>query len=74
MVRLAMFAGVAAMLATTVTPVPAVAQSDLAAQSLIDRLKPSASSGTRGLRIPGEAPPPPSTAAPAPVWSTPPSA
>jgi OOP family OmpA-OmpF porin len=71
MVRLTMLAGVAAMLAMGALPSAARAQSDLAAQSLIDRLKPVASSGTRGIRIPGDAPAAASPAAPAPVWATP---
>ncbi len=70
MARLPRLAGLAAMLALALPP-DAGAQSDLAAQSLIDRLKPSGSSGTRGIRIPGEAPAPAPVAAPAPVWSPP---
>lgn len=69
--RLVLLAGIAGLLAAGPFPRGAHAQSDLAAQSLIDRLKPSAGSGTRGLRIPGEAPAPASPAAPAPVWGGP---
>lgn len=55
-----------------VEPQPVAAQTDPAAKALIDRLKPSASSATRGIRLPS-APPPaadsgsaaPATAAPA---------
>ena len=65
MLRLTLLAGVVALGALAA---PARAQSDFAAQSLIDRLKPSAGAGTRGLRIPGESPAP---ASPAAVWSSP---
>ncbi len=70
MARLPVLACFAATLALTL-PAIASAQSDSAAQSLIDRLKPSGGSGTRGLRLPGEAPAPAPVAAPAPVWSAP---
>ncbi len=71
MARLPVLACFAATLALTLPDV-ASAQSDSAAQSLIDRLKPSGGSGTRGIRMPGEAPAAPaSVAAPAPVWSAP---
>lgn len=69
MARLILMAGVAAMLVVGIVPPPAWAQSDVAAQSLIDRLRPSANSGTRGIRIPGAAPAPAATVAPAPAWS-----
>lgn len=45
MIRFTMLAGVAAMLAVGAVPPAALAQSDLAAQSLIDRLKPAANFG-----------------------------
>jgi outer membrane protein OmpA-like peptidoglycan-associated protein len=70
MARLPVLACLAATLALTL-PGPAGAQSDSAAQSLIDRLKPSGSAGTRGIRMTGEAPAPAPVAAPAPVWSAP---
>ncbi|CAA9281637.1 MAG: hypothetical protein AVDCRST_MAG27-3866 [uncultured Craurococcus sp.] len=70
MARLPVLACFAATLALTL-PTVSSAQSDSAAQSLIDRLKPSGSSGTRGIRLPGEAPAPAPVAAPAPVWSAP---
>jgi outer membrane protein OmpA-like peptidoglycan-associated protein len=68
MVRLTMFLGAVALVAATAAPDPAAAQSDLAAQSLIDRLRPSAASGSRGIRVQGEAAAPSTPAAPAPVW------
>ncbi|MBL6456906.1 OmpA family protein [Belnapia sp. T6] len=71
MARLTLLAGTAALLAAFALPTIATAQSDLAAQSLIDRLKPSAGSGTRGIRIPGDSPAPTQVVAPAPVWSAP---
>ncbi len=50
-------------------PTSALAQSDAAAQALIDRLKPRAGSGTRGIRVPGGDPAPAAApVAPAPVW------
>jgi len=71
MARLTLLAGAAALILATTLPAPVAAQSDAAAQSLIDRLKPSAGGGTRGIRVPGEAATPASVAAPAPVWSAP---
>ncbi|GGC58707.1 hypothetical protein GCM10011504_41140 [Siccirubricoccus deserti] len=68
MVRLTMFLGAVALVAATTAPGPAAAQSDLAAQSLIDRLRPSAASSSRGIRVQGEAATPSTPAAPAPVW------
>jgi outer membrane protein OmpA-like peptidoglycan-associated protein len=70
MARLILMAGVTAMLVAGAVPPVALAQSDIAAQSLIDRLKPSANSGTRGIRIPGAAPAPAATVAPARAWDT----
>ena len=48
-------------------PAPAPAQSDPAAQSLIDQLRPRAGGQTRGIRLPApaDAPAPPSATAPA---------
>jgi OmpA-OmpF porin, OOP family len=43
--------------AVSVLPIPAAAQSDPAAQALIERLRPSAVGPSRGIRIPGESPP-----------------
>jgi outer membrane protein OmpA-like peptidoglycan-associated protein len=60
--------------AVILAPAPeAAAQSDPAAQALIDRLRPSVGGGTRGLRIPGgdATPAVASPVAPAPVWQTP---
>lgn len=59
----------APLAAMLVLPPAAVAQSDRAAQSLIDALKPRASGPSRGLRMPSE----PVVATPAPVsaWTAP---
>lgn len=50
---------------------PAQAQSDAAAQPLIDRLKPQSGGASRGIRIQGDTPAPTSPAAPAPIWTVP---
>lgn len=66
MTRLALLLGAVAVATTTlILPGPVAAQSDPAAQALIDRLRPSANAGTRGLRIPS------GDVAPAPVWQAP---
>ncbi len=70
MTRLAMLLGaVAAATTTLVFPGTAPAQTDAAAQALIDRLRPSANAGTRGLRIPGADGA--TQTAPAPAWQAP---
>jgi OmpA-OmpF porin, OOP family len=74
MLRVTLLAGTAALIAAMAIPVPVAAQSDSAAQSLIDRLRPTTGTGTRGIRVPGEAPAPSSPAAPAPVWGNAPAA
>jgi outer membrane protein OmpA-like peptidoglycan-associated protein len=74
MVRLTMFLGAVALAAATAVPGPAAAQSDSAAQSLIDRLRPSAGSGSRGIRVQSETATPSTPAAPAPVWRAAPAA
>jgi outer membrane protein OmpA-like peptidoglycan-associated protein len=68
MLRLTMLAGAVALVAATAVPGPAMAQSDSAAQSLIDRLRPSAGSSSRGIRVHNESPTPATPSAPAPVW------
>lgn len=72
MTRLAPLLGAVAVIAASVPiPTPAGAQSDPAAQALIDRLRPSVGGGTRGIRIPGGDPTPvASPVAPAPIWRT----
>jgi outer membrane protein OmpA-like peptidoglycan-associated protein len=75
MTRLALLLG-AVVVATATLPfsAPALAQSDPAAQSLIDRLRPTAGGATRGIRVPGGDPGPvASPVAPAPIWQAPPS-
>lgn len=52
------------------TPRAAAQSSDPAAQALIDRLRPRASAPSRGIRVPGEAPPPAPPTAPAPIYGT----
>ena len=74
MKRIILMAGVLAMAAAASLPLPATAQSDRAAQSMIDRLLPSTGSGTRGIRVPGEAAAPSTPVAPAPIWSAVPGA
>jgi OmpA-OmpF porin, OOP family len=60
-------AGAALLMAVaTVLPTPVPAQSDPAAQSLIDQLRPHAGSGTRGIRLPSAEPSPAPAAAQAP--------
>ncbi len=83
MSRLSLLAGAAGLILAAAAGGPVLAQaSDPAAQSLIDRLRPQIGGGgqTRGLRVPGEAPPqqdaaPPAMAAPAqPPRTAPPAA
>jgi OOP family OmpA-OmpF porin len=74
MTRLALLVAAVAWAATILMPAgPAAAQSDPAAQALIDRLRPSANAGTRGLRAPGgeAGAAGPARAAPTPVWQAP---
>jgi OOP family OmpA-OmpF porin len=54
-----------------VGPRPVVAQTDPAAKALIDRLKPSSSSATRGIRLPSTPPPAADSAAAAPATAAP---
>jgi outer membrane protein OmpA-like peptidoglycan-associated protein len=70
MARLILVFGVTVMLVAGAAPPPARGQSDLAAQSLIDRLRPTADSGTRGIRVPGATSAPATIVAPAPAWGT----
>jgi outer membrane protein OmpA-like peptidoglycan-associated protein len=63
--------GVSAAALAVILPTapPATAQSDPAAQMLIDRLRPTAGGATRGIRVPGAEPiPAAAPVAPAPVW------
>jgi outer membrane protein OmpA-like peptidoglycan-associated protein len=65
-------ATVALAIAFAPVPHPALAQSDPAAQALIDRLRPAASGATRGIRVPGSEPAPAAApVAPAPVAPAP---
>jgi outer membrane protein OmpA-like peptidoglycan-associated protein len=62
-------AWVAAAAALPLTPAPALAQADPAAQLLIDRLRPKAGGATRGIRVPGaDTAPAPAPVSAAPVW------
>ncbi|WP_149536217.1 OmpA family protein [Siccirubricoccus phaeus] len=74
MVRLSLFLGASALALALALPGPAAAQSDSAAQSLIDRLRPSTGSGSRGIRVPTDQPAAAAPTAPAPVWRPAPSA
>jgi OmpA-OmpF porin, OOP family len=74
MVRLKLLLGAAALALATALPGPVAAQSDSAAQSLIDRLRPSTGSGSRGIRVQTESPAAGAPAAPAPVWRPAPAA
>jgi len=69
MFRPVLLLGAAALALAVASPLPGAAQSDPAAQALIDRLRPSVGAGTRGIRVPGEAPPAPAPTVPAPALS-----
>jgi len=64
MLRPYLLSGFTALSLTLTAPLPSLAQTDSAAQSLINRLLPSASRTTRGIRMPGEAPSEPPAAVP----------
>ena len=70
MLRPSLLAGTAFLAGLLASPLPVAAQSDPAAQALIDQLRPRVGGQTRGIRVPGEAPAQASPVAPAPLWSS----
>jgi outer membrane protein OmpA-like peptidoglycan-associated protein len=72
MLRSPLLVGAGLLAGLITAPAPLFAQSDPAAQALIDQLRPRVSSGqTRGIRVPGEAPVQASPVAPMPLWNAP---
>lgn len=70
MPRFPILLGLSALVLFIATPPQAAAQTDPAAQALIDRLRPAAGGSTRGIRMPAEPPPAREAAAPAAAAGT----